>query len=103
MTRGARAATVLGVALVALATLPAAPALAQCAMCKTALTGSPEGRHMAQQLNLAILMMVFSPYLIAASVAGVLFRRQILARLAPWGVRLGVGRWLPGPRRPPAA
>lgn len=52
-------------------------AFAQCAMCKTALTSSPEGRHMAGQLNLAILMMVFSPYVIAGGVAGVLFRRQI--------------------------
>jgi len=64
-------------AAVVAAVLLAPPAFAQCAMCKTALTSSPEGRHMAGQLNLAIMMMVFSPYVIAATVAGVLFRRQI--------------------------
>jgi hypothetical protein len=80
MKTALRAAGVLGLALGA-ASLLAGPAFAQCAMCKTALTSSPEGRHMAGQLNLAILMMVFSPYVIAASVAGVLFRRQIGAWL----------------------
>ena len=75
MKSGVRAAGVLAVVLGALLLAP--PAFAQCAMCKTALTSSPEGRHMAGQLNLAILMMVFSPYVIVATVAGVLFRRQI--------------------------
>jgi hypothetical protein len=57
-------------------------AAAQCAMCKTALTSSPEGNLLGQHLNTAILMMVFSPYLVAGTVAGVLFRRQIAAALA---------------------
>jgi hypothetical protein len=96
MRRPARALAVAALAL--LAGLLAAPAFAQCAMCKTALTASPEGRHMAGQLNLAILMLVFSPYVIAASVAGVLFRRQIGAWLLPWRARL-----LPGSRRGPLA
>ena len=75
MKTAGRAALLLAVAAIGLVLAP--PAFAQCAMCKTALTASPEGRHMAGQLNLAILMMVFSPYVIAATVAGVLFRRQI--------------------------
>jgi hypothetical protein len=60
----------------------AAPAAAQCAMCKTALTSSPEGRALSGQMNAAILVMLFSPYLVAGTVAGVLFRRQITTRLA---------------------
>ena len=95
MKTSLRAAGVLGLALGA--SLLAGPAFAQCAMCKTALTGSPEGRHMAGQLNLAILMMVFSPYVIAASVGGVLFRRQIGVWLAPWRQRL-VAALRRGPR-----
>jgi ABC-type Fe3+ transport system permease subunit len=60
----------------------AAPAAAQCSMCKTALTSSPEGRGLAGHLNHAILMLVFAPYAVTGTVAGVLFRRQIAARLA---------------------
>lgn len=67
----------------------AAPAAAQCAMCKTALTSSPEGRRLSANLNNAILVMVFAPYLVAGTVAGVLFRRQITAR---------IGRLLQRPR-----
>jgi hypothetical protein len=55
----------------------AGPASAQCAMCKTALTSSPEGHALGQHLNQAILMMVLAPYLVAGTVCGVLFRRQI--------------------------
>jgi hypothetical protein len=55
----------------------AASASAQCAMCKTALTSSPEGHALGQHLNYAILMMVCAPYLVAGTVFGVLFRRQI--------------------------
>lgn len=77
----ARAAAVLMLAAL-LVGLPAAPAAAQCAMCKTALSGSPEGRVMSGHLNNAILMMVFAPYLVAGTVAGVLFRRQIATRIS---------------------
>ena len=98
MTRRAWAVAVLAVGLLALAAAP--PAFAQCAMCKTAVTGSPEGQHLAHQLNLAILMMVAAPYVIASTVAGVLFRRQIGARLAPWRKRLSPAHWRwPGRRR----
>jgi hypothetical protein len=69
----------LAVALLLAAALAAvaAPASAQCAMCKTALTSSPEGHALGEHLNHAILMMVFAPYLVAGTVFGVLFRRQI--------------------------
>jgi hypothetical protein len=68
--------------LVAVLAAAAAPAAAQCAMCKTALTNSPEGRGLVAHLNHAILLMVFAPYVVAGTVAGVLFRRQIGVRLA---------------------
>jgi hypothetical protein len=76
----ARAAAVLLAASVLVAA-PAGRAAAQCAMCKTALTSSPEGRGLSEHLNHAILMMVFAPYLVAGTVAGVLFRRQIGVRV----------------------
>jgi hypothetical protein len=79
MTRRAAAALLLACLLLAAA---AAPAAAQCTMCKAALTGSPEGRVMSGHLNHAILMMVAAPYLVAGTVAGVLFRRQIAIRIA---------------------
>jgi ABC-type phosphate transport system permease subunit len=91
MTKRALAVSALVLGLLALAAAP--PVSAQCAMCKTALTGSPEGRHMAHQLNFAILMMVAAPYVIAGAVASVLFRRQIGARLAPWRKRLSPAQW----------
>ena len=87
MSTRARAAAALAL-LLALLALPGAPAFAQCAMCKTALTGSSEGRHMAHQLNLAILMMVFAPYVITAVVGSVLFRRQLAGLLSPLRARL---------------
>lgn len=79
MTSRACAALLLACLLLAAA---AAPAAAQCAMCKTALSGSPEGRVMSGHLNNAILMMVAAPYLVAGTVAGVLFRRQIAVRIS---------------------
>jgi hypothetical protein len=63
------------------------PAFAQCAMCKTLLTNSPEGRAMTASFNSAILLMLAAPYLVAASLAFVLFRERILA-----GVRVRVRR-----------
>ena len=71
--RGALLVLLLAAALA----VAAAPAYAQCAMCKTALTSSPEGHALSEHLNYAILMMVFAPYLVAGTVFGVLFRRQI--------------------------
>ena len=63
--------------LVAALTAADTPASAQCAMCKTALTSSPEGHALGAHFNRAILMMLFAPYLVAGTVFGVLFRRQI--------------------------
>jgi cytochrome c oxidase assembly factor CtaG len=63
--------------LAAVLAAAASPVYAQCAMCKTAVTSSPEGQVMGQHLNHAILMMVAAPYLVAGTVFGVLFRRQI--------------------------
>ena len=71
--RGAVLVLLLAAALAA----AAAPAVAQCTMCKTALTGSPEGQALGAHFNRAILMMLFAPYLVAGTVFGVLFRRQI--------------------------
>lgn len=68
--------------LLVVCALTAGPAWAQCAMCKTALTGSPEGRAVAQELNRAILVMFVSPYLVSGSFLLALFRRQIAVRLA---------------------
>jgi hypothetical protein len=76
----ARAAAALLLAFLLLGAA-VAPAAAQCAMCKTALSGSPEGRVMSGHLNNAILMMIAAPYLVAGTVAGVLFRRQIATRI----------------------
>jgi hypothetical protein len=92
MTRGrAGALALLAVVVLAAAWPPAASA--QCAMCRTALTGSPEGRGIAAQFNIAIVMMIAAPYLVAGVVAGVLFRRQLSPRL--WRLV----RMLPLPRR----
>jgi hypothetical protein len=79
MTRRAGAGLIVACLILGAA---AAPAAAQCAMCKTALSGSPEGRVMSGHINHAILMMVFAPYLVAGTVAGVLIRRQIATRIS---------------------
>jgi hypothetical protein len=69
------------VLLTALALTTAGPAMAQCAMCKTVLLGSPEGRAFSQQLDRAILLMFFAPYLVFGTLAAVLFRRPLSQRL----------------------
>jgi hypothetical protein len=58
------------------------PAQAQCAMCQTALTNSPEGRTIAASFNRAILVMLFAPYIVLGTMATVLFRRPLFARLS---------------------
>lgn len=68
----------LGALAVALLLLPE-PALAQCSMCKTVVTQSPEGRQLSGQLNLAIVVMFFAPYLVFGSIAAVLFRGRLTA------------------------
>ena len=80
MTR--RAGTLLRIGLgslaVALLLLPE-PAFAQCSMCKTVVLQSPEGQAMSGQLNLAIVIMFFAPYLVFGSIAAVLFRGRLTA------------------------
>ena len=57
------------------------PVLAQCAMCKATLSGSAEGRAIAHQLNEAILVMFFAPYLVCGAFVLVAFRTRIRARV----------------------
>ena len=77
-------------AIVVVATALTAPAFAQCAMCKTVLTGSHEGQLVARQLNEAILLLFFAPYVVFGSFAALVFRsriRQGLSRAASRFVR----------------
>jgi hypothetical protein len=74
MTRKAAALLLFGAALAALA---APAAFAQCAMCKTALTNSSEGQRIATNLNHAILLMFFAPYLVFSVFVATIFRGRI--------------------------
>jgi hypothetical protein len=74
----------LGILTLGLLLLVGGPVLAQCSLCKTVLTQSPEGRQLSETFNLAILVMVFAPYLVFGSLALILFRGPI---------RRGVSRW----------
>jgi hypothetical protein len=58
------------------------PAAAQCAMCKSVLTSSAEGRAFSQQLDRAILLMFFAPYVVFGTFVAVLFRKPLWLRLA---------------------
>lgn len=81
MTRRASALVALaGLALAGL--LATEPALAQCAMCKATVTQSPEGRAVAEELNHAILVMFFAPYLVFGTIAAVVSRARIAPLLA---------------------
>lgn len=64
-------------ALVVLLGLAAEPALAQCAMCRSVIAQSPEGQRVAGELNKAILLMFFAPYLIFGSFAAWIFRSRL--------------------------
>jgi hypothetical protein len=77
-----RSAVLLAVGVLALGSLVVvSPASAQCAMCKTVVNGSAEGRTLATQLNHAILVMLAAPYVVFGSLAAVLFRAPLRARL----------------------
>ena len=76
-----RRAVLLAVAVIATAAF-AGPAFAQCAMCKTVLTGSHEGQLVARQLNEAILLLFFAPYVVFGSFAALVFRSRIRRGLA---------------------
>lgn len=60
------------------------PVSAQCAMCQTALLNSAEGRGMSAEFNRAILVMLFAPYVVLASIGAVLLRHRIAASLRRW-------------------
>jgi hypothetical protein len=63
----------------------AGPVFAQCAMCRSVIAQSPEGQRVAGELNKAILLMFFAPYLIFGSFAAWILRSRIgsgLKRLA---------------------
>jgi hypothetical protein len=64
-------------AVAALVTAAAGPALAQCSMCRSVLEQSAEGRKLSEQLNLAILVMFFAPYLVFGSFVVMMFRGRI--------------------------
>jgi hypothetical protein len=70
MTR--RAGTVLAFVAAMLA-VPATRAWTQCSMCQSVVTQSPEALSAAGQLNLAILVMFFAPYVVLASLAFIVF------------------------------
>ncbi len=56
--------------------------VAQCSMCRTALTGSAEGRELAQGFNRGIMFLASVPFLIAGTLALLIFQstRQDTAR-----------------------
>jgi hypothetical protein len=57
--------------------LAASRAAAQCSMCQQVVTQSPEVQATAQQLNLAILLMFFAPYVVLASLAFIVFPEPV--------------------------
>ena len=65
------------VTLAVLLGLMVEPALAQCAMCRSVIAQSPEGQRIAGELNKAILLMFFAPYLIFGSFAAWIFRSRL--------------------------
>jgi hypothetical protein len=51
-------------------------------MCRSVVTQSAEGRALAERLNVAILVLLAAPYVIAGSVAAVVFRERLSRYLA---------------------
>ncbi len=47
-------------------------------MCQSVVSQSPEAQAAAAQLNLAILVMFFAPYLVFASLAALVFREPLM-------------------------
>ena len=71
-----RAAAAAALAL-ALLVAAATPLSAQCAMCQSVVAQSPEAQSAAEQLNLAILVLFFAPYLVVAGFAALIFREPL--------------------------
>lgn len=59
-------------------------ALAQCAMCRTALLNSPEGQQIAAGFNRGILFLFVAPFLVAGTIAFLMFRLRICALRSVW-------------------
>lgn len=60
-------------------------ALAQCAMCRTALLNSPEGQIIAAGFNRGILFLFAAPFLVAGTIAFLIFRSRVGALSTyPW-------------------
>lgn len=59
------------------------PALSQCAMCKTAVTGSPEAKKLAESLNFAIIVLLVPPVMIFCGIFYAAFRRLKNSDKAP--------------------
>jgi hypothetical protein len=69
---------------------------AQCQMCRTALTQSPEGLRWSRGINAGIMLLLAAPFLIAGSVALVIYQRPIaraLARLRARWASSRLGYW----------
>jgi hypothetical protein len=67
---------------------------AQCPMCRTGLTQSAEGQRWARGINDGILFLLAAPFLIAGSMALVIWRSQVAAVLS--GARARLEKSLPG-------
>jgi hypothetical protein len=62
--------------------------VAQCPMCRTGLTQSAEGQRWARGINDGILLLLAAPFMIAGSMALVLWRSQVAAVLSGARARL---------------
>jgi hypothetical protein len=80
---------IVGLAVAVASSLAAAvPAAAQCVMCKAVLQSSAEGRAFSHELDRAILLMFFAPYVVFGTLAVLLFRKPLARRLALLRARL---------------
>ncbi len=68
-------------------------AVAQCAMCRTALVNSPEGQKLANGFNSAILFLLGAPFVVAGTIAFLIFRPYLRrALLAGRGTSIARGQ-----------
>jgi hypothetical protein len=73
-----------GLGALGLVLLLAGPLGAQCSMCQQVVAQSPEAQKMGAQLNHAILLMFFAPYLLFTSFMLFVFRARVGRRLRSW-------------------
>ncbi len=68
-------------------------AFAQCAMCRTGLLNSPEGQKLANGFNSAILFLLSAPFVVAGTIAFLIFRPYLRrALLAGRGTSIARGQ-----------